>query len=511
MKNLLILFCLLICIKVYAREVEFSWAPMPQALKYEIQVSKTAKFEKILATQVLEKPTYVTKLDVGRYFYRVRVIDIKGRPGKWSAAATVLIDPYSPELISPENGFETSYFEILPIVKFEWKTPQDKMSYEILIAKATGEKVLELKVNNPEYTTQKLPEGDYTWKVRTVTENISSGYTEPRRFNIKKKELQPPRLITPEAEGVAASYRAVNFTWEQDPNTHFTDITYEKIKSYTVDGKLTKNKHENLTGTAFKDPYQEPGLYKWWVTTKEAKNTPGVSSEIQNFELRGDVLSAGNYELEFSMSYADELYTTTSARQTLGLTQVSQQTQSSGMFVGFLGGYYVFESLGFFISQRTAKMSVENFSDLLSETDFQLRCRFGSRGFSQEFILGYRMMDLIEAENSPVITSTAFTTYGGLLGTRISASLSPVLKTQFNIFYFKPTSNIQSINGLVADVYGGSLGLKWNFMYQFWLGYRFSMERIVGSFQTPGQPPSQSAAWTQYRTEPIFISIGFEH
>ncbi|MBK9294393.1 MAG: hypothetical protein IPM57_08095 [Oligoflexia bacterium] len=501
---------LLLSLNLFARDVEFSWAPMPQAIKYEIQISNTIKFENTLAKEVVEKPMFATKLEVGRYYYKVRVIDLKGRPGKWSKPATVLVDPYSPELILPENGHEVSYFEVLPEVKFEWKTEHQKMSYEVLVSKTTGEKVLEEKVNDFTLIANKLPEGEYNWKVRTVSETVSSAYTEPRRFNIIKKPLQTPKLIKPENDGMSAAYRKVDFTWEQDPVAKFTDFYFEKIKSYTNDSKPFKIKKENLTTTSYTDPYQEPGLYKWWVTTKEAQNTPGVTSEVNNFELRNDVLSQGNYELEFSLSYLNDQYTTTSARSD-GLTQIAQQSMSSGVFVGFLGGYYILEGLGIYLSQRTAKVAVENFNDLISETDLQFRLRFGSKGFNQEFQFGYRVMDIIEAENTPSVTSTAFTTLGPLIGTRMTATIIPTIKAQLSGFYFKPFSNVQSIGGLTADIFGGSLGVKWNFMYQFWLGYKFSFEQINGIFQTPGQPSSYNASWTQYRTEPFYISLSFEH
>ena len=122
---------------------------------------------------------------------------------------------------------------------------------------------------------------------------------------------------------------------------------------------------------------KEPGEYKWYVTTKEAKNTPGVTSDTWDFEIRDDVLSRGNYELEFSVSpVGTDLYTTSSARQTGGSSFISQQSSSSGTFVGFLGGYYPLQSLGFFASVRTASMGVENLNAYQQEDDFTLRLRF---------------------------------------------------------------------------------------------------------------------------------------
>lgn len=505
------LITLLFAVSGQAREVEFSWAPMPTAMKYEIQVAMTPKFEKVVTQSQMDKPNFVMNTQVGRYYYRVRAIDLKGHPGRWSQPATVLVEPYAPELIAPAANYETQYFEVLPEIEFQWKSAQEQMNYEILISKASGQKVLEQSTKDFNFKTTKLPEGEYTWKVRSAANQISSVYTEARKFTIVKKPLKPPKLIKPTKDGLTAAYRPVDFEWEQDPATKYTDFFLEKTKSTSPDGKIFKTKLLNLKKANHQDPYEEPGEYKWWVVTKEATNTPGVASDVQNFELRNDVLTKGNYELEFSLSPVNDLYTTTSARQNGGTSLVAQQSTGTGTFVGFHAGYYLTESIGLFMSQRTARMDVENFSGLFNETDFQFRLRFGSKGFNQEFILGYRLMDQLEAENTPAVMTTNVTEVGGLFGTRLTATIIPAIRTQFSIFYYKPLINIDGISNWVSDTYGGSLVVKWNFMYQFWLGYRFSMERINNSFTTPGQAPSVTSSWTQYRLEPLFFSLSFEH
>jgi len=156
-------------------------------------------------------------------------------------------------------------------------------------------------------------------------------------------------------------------------------------------------------------------------------------------------------------------------------------------------------------------MTVENLNAYMRETDLNLRVRFGSKGFNQEFWLGYRVMDLIEAENTPVQETTDFTVTGPLIGTRLTATVKPGWAAQFSAYYFKPLQNIEGIGGLTSDVFGLSLGAKWNFMYQFWLGYRFQIMRSSNTFNTPGQAPAVNSTWTTYTTEPAYISLSFMH
>lgn len=508
--SLIILLGYLTGAECWAREVEFSWDPVEKASKYEIQISDSTKFDKPVATSKEDKPNYTANLGLGNYYYRVRVVDVKGRPGRWSQPQKVTVTPYSPELLEPKTGFAAEYYEVPPPLEFTWKPVEGSPEYEILIYKTTGQKILEAPVTGTKFDTSKVGEGEYFWKVRAVSNKaFLSAYSEPRRFVITKKPLTPPELITPAKDGISAAYREVGFTWKQDPVTKFTDLTYEKI-SGRQGQKPFKKTIPNISGSSYTAEYEEPGEYRWSIITKEAKDTPGIGSPVQGFEVRDDLISRGNYELEFSFSPADDLYATTSTRQTSG-TAVAMETKSTGTFTGFSGGYYPLASLGFFISTRTAPMTVEGTASYAQTSDATLRLRFGSKGFAQEFWFGYRIMDLVYAENTPSILSTRFTTMGGMLGTRMSATVAPGWKAQFSILYYKPTATVEGTDGLTADVYEGSLGVKWNFMYQFWLGYRFSTSRINGIYQPPNQPNNINATWTMYRTEPFFFSISFEH
>jgi len=344
MKKNFILLNLLLIFNLYgtaslAREVELSWAPMAQATKYEIQIDSEISFSKPAVSDQSVKAAYTVNLDTGAYFFRVRVVDIKNRPGRWSKPTPLIVTAYAPELVAPENAYETSYYEIYPSLEFSWKPVTGKSnSYEILIYKTTGEKIIEGNASDTTFKTDKISEGDYLWKVRTVSgKDLISSYSEPRRLVITKKNLTPPTLISPEKNGITPAYREVPFSWTKDPNAHFTDLNYEKVTGRDA-AKPFKKKISDLSGTTYVADYEEPGEYKWSVTTKEGKDTPGVSSPTYDFEVRDDVITRGNYELEFSLSPVSYLYTTNSARQTNGASGIAQQSTANGTFVGFLGG-----------------------------------------------------------------------------------------------------------------------------------------------------------------------------
>lgn len=493
---------------VFARDVEFSWIPSEGVTKYEIQVAGDKEFKKIIKEGASETASFTAQLGVGRHYYRVRVVDKKGRGGLWSKPSSVLISPLSPELVSPEIGFQTSYYEILPKMDFTWKSVPDGENYEVLITTPQGATVLQEKAKGTSFSTQNLPFGQYIWKVRTLGQDqFVSGFSEPRTFEIKKKEFTTPELIVPEDEGYEAAYRPLNFQWRKDPAAKLTDVYYEKIGK--VEKENTTRKFENLGSQDHSLEYEEPGKYNWYVVTKEAEKTPGVKSLRNSFEVRNDVPSAGNYELEFSMSQASDQFDTKSNRQSGGSTTVSSSATSSQSVTGFSAGYYLGQPFGVFLSTRTAKSSLGNQDFYQQESELTFRLRMGAAGFFQDMLFGARVMDLPLVETSPAVRTNVFTSLGPVVGTRLSGTFSQKIRVQLQAYYFKPFSNMEGINGVTVDAYGGSFGVKWNFFYEFWLGARYSLLNVTGKFQPAGS--SANATWTQSRSEPIFLSLSYEH
>ena len=78
-------------------------------------------------------------------------------------------------------------------------------------------------------------------------------------------------------------------------------------------------------------------------------------------------------------------------------------------------------------------------------------------------------------------------------------------------YYYKPLT-MQGSNGTeMADIPGGSIGLKWNMIDHFWFGYRFGLERINGNYIAPNQAPIVNSSWTFWQTEPFWFSLSYEN
>ena len=414
----------------YARDVSFSWEPMDGALTYEIQVSNSKDFTTPIAAQKLKTPTFSTALNPGKYFYRVRVIDSGNHEGKWSEPAPVNVGSNPPDLLRPAADLQLSYFDRPPEVSFQWKPIDLTAVYEIVIRDSAGTEIFHTTQDKTSYKAV-LSKGEYKWQVRSVgkspipgrqeTEDVPSEFTPERALKVTKNDVTKPILKTPADGAKLVSQSPVIFSWTQDPHTHFADIQIDKLDEEKE--KKSPLKFENIKENSYSKKIEIPGHYQWSLLAKEDATSPGIESDTRQFTILDDPLFAGNYELEASLAYLNDVYLTNSSLQNLSPTQINQQSTSYGMQYGLSGGYYVFRSLGFFISIKEAPLSLENASTTQNELDGTLRLRYGANGFFQEFWFGYRKMDILEAENSPTSNTIDFVTTGPLVGSRISAEV----------------------------------------------------------------------------------------
>lgn len=484
-----------------AREVSFSWEPFENVLGYQIEVSENAKFDtEPKVKKVMKTPTLTVDLPMGTYYYRVRAIDQQKRPGHWSEPEKVIVTPYPPELTFPKNVVEFTYFEIPPPIEFTWKPTEGDPVYELFIYKTTGKKVFEKKTKDIKFLVSELTEGEYMWKVRTIYKNIyESPYCEPRRFLIEKKPLSEPKLISPIKNAIFPAYRPVDFKWEKDSSTHFTDIQVESIerkaKSKVVFTDQVSDANET-TGAIEGD-----GKFQWFVTTKEGNKTKGLSSETETFELRKDLIAEDNFSLEFGYSPLSSTYDYIDNRGGSGTGSV----KASSLLTNLRGGYFFSKEYGLRLNLRKGSLSAN--SDVpFHEWTIANSLRMGAPGFTQEFLIGYRQENIYEFLGNRY---NLFSTNGALLGTIINVTVAKNWRARIMGNYYKPIAHTERLGELKADVYEGYLGAGWNPFYKFWVNYQFGYSKHILNFRPKGSPTTSKTDAAVI--EPFFISISLEH
>jgi hypothetical protein len=494
---------------VDAREVTLSWEPFENVLGYHIYISKTAKFKKIIKKKGVRKPHYTVDLPMGTYFYKVRAVDKKKRPGYWSDPEKIVVLPYPPELKLPKNGSEYSYFEILPKIEFEWKPTEGQPVYELFVYRTTGKKALELKTKKPTIATKKLDEGEYMWKVRTIYKGIyESPYCEPRRILVEKKPLTPPEPIEPIKEKAVPAYRSVPFSWKKDENTHFSDIKVLKPNDPKFAGKSFSEGKNLEEEESWVLDYAEPGEYRWTVTTKEGKKTKGITSEEQIFRAQSDLITAGNYAFGFGYGYATLTNDFNSTRVSPAATG---KVEASSLLSHVHAGYFVSIPWGLFLEVQSGDWSTNGWKMPHSVISFSNRLRFGQPGFNQQLFLGFRQMNSFETVNASTGAYNIFTTGGPLLGTLLTGTVADQFRIEIDFQYFKPTGHIENKGNLNGDHYEGGIKVSWNPYYKFWVTAGFRYAESIYQYSESGSPGTIRTNWSSTTLEPVSLKISFEH
>ncbi len=511
MKMMKMIFIILILFTTHAqaREVELSWDPFENTLGYHVYVSKTSDFKQVVVKKASKEPTITVNLDIGTYFYKVRAVDKDKQPGHWSEPMKFSVTPYPPELKAPKNDVEYSYFEIPPKVEFEWKPVDDNPEYEIFIYKTTGKKVFEGRTKDTKYSLNTLEEGEYMWKLRTIYKEIyESPYGEPRLFTVEKKDIQKPELIKPVQDQAVPAYRPIALEWQKDPITKFSDIEMSYVDDETGDKKTVPMPTNISESETYELPFAEPGEYTWAVRTKEGEKTKGVLSETGHFTARKDLISAGNFAFYWGIGL-------TSLTQTYKSTYTpgyeNGESKSTAWTNNFIGNYYFTEGYGLQLDLTYGKYHQADADLPYMTTTITNRLRFGTPGFNQNFIIGYRQMNVYEIINAPAASYELYTTNGLVMGTQFNGTIARNYQLSVEGLYYKPITHIEDRGKLSGDVYEGTIGLTWNPTYKFFIGYEFRYHRGIYQVVPQNSPDTRNNKWDTTIITPIFFKLGFEN
>ena len=473
-----------------AREVSFSWDPIPEALGYEIQVAEKSTFDVLVQKKLTKKSAVDFDLPLGRYFYRVRAIDQEKKFGLWAEPMDLVVTPYPPELVLPRSEASFNYFEIFPTVRFEWKTVSGADEYQIFVYKTTGKKALEERVKGDTFSTDKLEEGEYMWKVKTITGIFEGHYGEPRRFIVEKKSFSPPKLISPIQGAQVPAYRPFVLKWEKDPITKYSDVTVNVPPDTRGAGFVRTNLEADETWVES----LEPGIYRWSVKSQEGPHTPGQSSEVESFEVRGDLLSSGNTKIELGFAGLRE-----------DSTSGSFANSRSTLLPFWNAKYYLSESFGLEFSLLSLSMARAPWAYGAVRAQAAMALRMGAEGFQQDILLGYRSSD--ETVAPLASQANVLTLLGPMAGVDMRGPLGRNWRLLVRFVYFKPLENSQNLGTSVqVDSYDGAVGLGYHLTDQLWLNYRYLHERTVGRIPTS----NATIEWETTRSSPFSLGLSWE-
>jgi hypothetical protein len=143
---------------------------------YELQVSNNNKFSTLTFAPMPSSATFVTvstPLADGKYFWRVRTLNVFGAPGAWSKVQTLTVDtvaPGVPQVTKPENNAlltdntPTLSWKSVSGVKFYLVDIASNGSFTTLVIRNAST----TKANYTVPNASALADGIYFWRVRAV-------------------------------------------------------------------------------------------------------------------------------------------------------------------------------------------------------------------------------------------------------------------------------------------------------------------------------------------------------
>lgn len=223
------------------RPMRLSWAAVPGAQGYRVQVGATAAFPYLLHDRIVSGlQDTIDELPDGTHRIRVRAIDAQGIEGRDASIETQVVLP-------PPFAIETVDRSQVDVERprFRWATMGPGVRYHFQLAGADGFERPLLDLSDLPATElrspQALPPGDYAWRIAAIDgEGRTSRYNDVARFAVLPPAAGP--AVSNEID--ATDRRALHLRWpaaEAGQRFRFQLSPKADFSTLTVDRTLAEN------------------------------------------------------------------------------------------------------------------------------------------------------------------------------------------------------------------------------------------------------------------------------
>ncbi|MBK8012647.1 MAG: hypothetical protein IPK13_14950 [Deltaproteobacteria bacterium] len=185
-----------------------TWARVPGAATYRVEVALDASFEAIVEAAVTAKPVWHHPVSgPGVLFWRVAARSKDEREGEFGVARRVVVEPPAPlvdRLVTPVDGATVSSPERQPPVTFTWTSAGPNKQYRVVVSAGDGlstpaSAALSEITDGLRLTTRSLSPGRYVWGVFALGARGTERpmFERPRRLTIKRSlGIETPSKVT---------------------------------------------------------------------------------------------------------------------------------------------------------------------------------------------------------------------------------------------------------------------------------------------------------------------------
>lgn len=213
-----------------------SWDSSRTEGRYQLQVSSSPNFEKIVHREAINKKEIQTFKypDQGKFFVRIEEKNSKSKSPSYTDVIEMNINNISPPIIvSPKNeqlltfkANDSQKFDIPPTIPVQWTSTKKSTTFEVQISNSSDFLLVEQTVQSPQKKANfiGLNPGKHFVRVREANSisNMETGWSESIAFQIEYQfpKQQAPSLLTKKIDYTAPSKENVIFKWTAVEDTH---------------------------------------------------------------------------------------------------------------------------------------------------------------------------------------------------------------------------------------------------------------------------------------------------
>jgi len=168
------------------RKVTLQWKPLPKAMKYQVEISKSNRMQPTFMKKVAAQPKVVVTLPPGVYYFRIRSLDQNKSLGAWSDTQGFVVNTRAPQLIAPRDNEKLAELIGDGAMGFEWSEQVSGTVYRIEIRDQSGV-VNKRSVDQNTFQWKPSSAGVYLWRVGYETQAGGVEWSKYRRFTVSAK------------------------------------------------------------------------------------------------------------------------------------------------------------------------------------------------------------------------------------------------------------------------------------------------------------------------------------
>lgn len=259
----------------YSTSVTFSWEPVENATKYQIQIA-SPDFDNALQIVVdteTESTSITQQLNIGNYEWRVRAMNSAYETLYTTRKFTVVSNEnFENNIVVLNNPADNLKTNVLS-QNLSWQSIIGATGYQLQIYDNSNVLLVNQVLSNTNFNYT-FSEGNYTWKVRATNGSVSTLYSS-RSILVDTTSPNTPNLTSP-SNFSSVSSSSISFDWNRTAISG--SVEFDSIYIYSNVG---------LTDLVIKDRASRPhtesitnnGSYFWFVKSfDEAGNESAVSS-----------------------------------------------------------------------------------------------------------------------------------------------------------------------------------------------------------------------------------------